>query len=233
MRTSPNSCRVGLIIALAGLTLAGLAQDYLKPDPKAQAAVYARTLDERATKIVATLGIADAAKSNRVHGIIGQQYRDLNQIHEARDAQISAAKKAAGADRTNANAAIESARAAAKTKTDQLHPVYLKKLAGELTSDQLEKVKDGMTYGVAPNTYAVYLKMYPELTDAQKLQIELFLHEARELAMDGSTSDEKHAVFGKYKGRINNYLSKAGYDAKQGERNLKKAGSPASDSKPQ
>ena len=44
--------------------------------------------------------------------------------------------------------------------------------------------------------------------------------------MDGSTSDEKHAVFGKYKGRINNYLSKAGYDAKKGEQNLKKPRNP-------
>jgi hypothetical protein len=50
-----------------------------------------------------------------------------------------------------------------------------------------------------------------------------WLVEAREIAMDGSTSDEKHAMFGKYKGKINNYLSKAGYDAKKGKQNLKKA----------
>ncbi|MNR53744.1 hypothetical protein D3C85_1738080 [compost metagenome] len=30
--------------------------------------------------------------------------------------------------------------------------------------------------------------------------------------MDGGSSKEKHAWFGKYKGRINNYLSKEGYD---------------------
>ena len=38
--------------------------------------------------------------------------------------------------------------------------------------------------------------------------------------MDAGTSEEKHAIFGKYKGRINNYLSKAGYDMKQAEKNL-------------
>jgi hypothetical protein len=233
MKTSPNSCRVGLVIALAGLTLAGVAQDSPKADPEAKAAAYAHTLDERATKIVATLGIADAGISNRVHAIIVKQYRDLSEIHESRDAQIAAVKQKARTEKTAANAAIESARATAQAKMDQLHPVYLKKLAGELTSEQVDQVKDGMTYGVAPKTYAVYLKMYPELTDAQKLQIKLFLHEARELAMDGSTSAEKHAVFGKYKGRINNYLSKAGYDAKQGERNLKKANQSGSDAKPQ
>jgi len=38
--------------------------------------------------------------------------------------------------------------------------------------------------------------------------------------MDGGSSEEKHAEFGKYKGRINNYLSKAGYDMKQAEKDL-------------
>jgi hypothetical protein len=33
--------------------------------------------------------------------------------------------------------------------------------------------------------------------------------------MDAESSDKKHAVFGKYKGRINNYLSAEGYDLKK------------------
>jgi hypothetical protein len=68
----------------------------------------------------------------------------------------------------------------------------------------------------------VYLKEFPELKEDQKAQIHAWLVEARELAMDQGTSREKHAVFGKYKGRINNYLSKAGYDLKKGEENLRK-----------
>jgi hypothetical protein len=42
-----------------------------------------------------------------------------------------------------------------------------------------------------------------------------WLVEARELAMDEGSSEKKHAVFGKYKGRINNYLSAEGYDMKK------------------
>jgi hypothetical protein len=38
------------------------------------------------------------------------------------------------------------------------------------------------------------------------------LVQAREEAMDDGSSDEKHATFGRYKGKINNYLSKEGYD---------------------
>ena len=50
------------------------------------------------------------------------------------------------------------------------------------------------------------------LATFQKKYIYNALVEAREHAMDGGSSKEKHAWFGKYKGRINNYLSKQGYD---------------------
>ena len=43
------------------------------------------------------------------------------------------------------------------------------------------------------------------------------LLEAREYAMDAGSSEEKHGWFGKFKGRINNYLSKAGYDLRAAE----------------
>ena len=32
------------------------------------------------------------------------------------------------------------------------------------------------------------------------------------IVQDAENSNKKHAAFGKYKGRINNYLSKRGYD---------------------
>ncbi|HOB33816.1 MAG TPA: DUF3826 domain-containing protein, partial [Verrucomicrobiota bacterium] len=42
------------------------------------------------------------------------------------------------------------------------------------------------------------------------------------IAMDQGSSNEKHAIFNKYKGRINNYLVRAGYDLKKGEENLRR-----------
>ena len=41
---------------------------------------------------------------------------------------------------------------------------------------------------------------------------------AREKAIDGGSADEKSAIFKKYKGRINNYLSTQGIDMKQAEK---------------
>ncbi len=189
---------------------------------RAQDTDYLRVISQRAEKIVASLNIADTSRSNRVHDLLVRQYRDLNEIHSARDAEIAAAKAKSAGDKSAVNSAVESARTAAKTKTDKLHGEFLSRLSVKLSPEQVDKVKDGMTYGVLPLTHGVYLRMYPDLKDAEKKQIWDWLVEAREIAMDGSTSNEKHAVFGKYKGRINNYLSKAGYDAKKGEANLRK-----------
>lgn len=183
---------------------------------------YTRTLAQRVAKIVAVLGIDDSAKSNRVHSIIDQHYRDMRGIHDERDSAIKGAKSPSGASKESIAASTKAAQDAARAKLDPLHGKFLTKLSAELSSEQVEKVKDGMTYGVMPLTYGVYLKMYPELNEEQKAKIKGWLVEARESAMDGSTSNEKHAVFGKYKGRINNYLSKEGFDAKKGQENLKK-----------
>jgi hypothetical protein len=54
--------------------------------------------------------------------------------------------------------------------------------------------------------------MIPSLTEEEKAQIMIWLKEAREFAIDAESSKKKHEMFGKYKGRINNYLTKRGYD---------------------
>ncbi|MGH8018178.1 MAG: DUF3826 domain-containing protein, partial [Opitutaceae bacterium] len=62
------------------------------------------------------------------------------------------------------------------------------------------------------------VQVHPGLTGEQKRQILAWLAEAREHAMDAGSSEAKHAWFGKYKGKINNYLAAAGYDAKKAEK---------------
>jgi Protein of unknown function (DUF3826) len=96
-----------------------------------------------------------------------------------------------------------------------LHHSFISGLQQLLSPEQVDLVKDGMTYRVFPITYAAYQDMLPTLTEVQKAKIYDWLKEARELAMDAESSDKKHAVFGKYKGRINNYLSAEGYDLKR------------------
>ena len=69
--------------------------------------------------------------------------------------------------------------------------------------------------GVVQVTYQAHIDMIPTLTAEEKQQIMLWLKEARELALDAESSKKKHEVFGKYKGRINNYLTQRGYDLKK------------------
>ena len=62
----------------------------------------------------------------------------------------------------------------------------------------------------------------PPPTPEQRLQLHAWLLEAHEHAMQAGSSEEKHGWFGRDKGRINNYLSKAGYNMKEAEKNLRK-----------
>jgi hypothetical protein len=69
-----------------------------------------------------------------------------------------------------------------------------------------------MTYNKVEVTYKGYCDIVPNLTDADKAKILELLKQAREEAMDCGSSEEKSAVFKKYKGKINNYLSAQGHD---------------------
>jgi Spy/CpxP family protein refolding chaperone len=212
--------RLLLFALLLAPVASGFAQEPEKTaDPEA---AYTRTITERADKIVATLAITNAAQSVQIRDLIAQQYRNLREIHDARDATIKAAKAKSSDDKAAADATVKTAQDEAKVKLDELHGRFLAGLSSHLTPEQVDKVKDGLTYGVVQVTYNAYLKMYPDLKEEEKVKIRGWLVEAREIAMDAGTSNEKHAVFGKYKGRINNYLSKAGYNPKEAEKNLLK-----------
>ncbi|WP_276484244.1 DUF3826 domain-containing protein [Paraflavitalea pollutisoli] len=181
----------------------------------AEDTAYIRVVNERAGKIVAVLGITDQKKYQEVQDIIARQYRNLNQIHEASKLTAAKLKQDSSLSKDARTAALQQEETAKEQKLGQLHAVYVKQLQSSLTAEQVEKVKDGMTYRVLPITYEAHLDMIPSLTDEQKKQIYAWLIEARDHAMDAESSDKKHWWFGKYKGRINNYLAAQGYDLKK------------------
>jgi len=181
--------------------------------PAEESPEYLKAISARAEKIVTPLEIQNRETHERVHRLVMDQYRWLHKVHNERDVEIEAIK----GEPIDAPAKQEKevhVKEATDAKVKTQHVAYVTSLASELTPSQVDAVKDGMTYGVVPLTYAAYLKMLPELTEEQKTYIMAQLVEAREIAMDGGSSKEKHGWFGKYKGRINNTLSKAGYDLK-------------------
>lgn len=175
---------------------------------------YMRVLTERSAKIVSTLDIVDTIIGNKVTKQIAQQYYDLNLIHDRTKAAI-AALKAKNSAKEETDLGIKAIGDKKSAELKQLHDHFLALLGKRLTTTQIEKVKDGMTYRVLPVTWTAYMDMLQNLTQQQKDQMYAWLLEARELAMDEGSSDAKHAVFGKYKGKINNYLSAQGYDMKK------------------
>jgi hypothetical protein len=174
---------------------------------------YRNVAAERSAKITALLNLSDSTKFHRVQDGITDFYVELNTHHTLRDNRIRELKeKKSGSGLTEKTDRI---KAQTDRKVKATHNRFLKCLRSDLDSLQIEKVKDGLTYGILPATFNGYQEMIPALTAIQKEKIYGWLVEAREHAMDGGTAEEKHAWFGKYKGRINNYLSSEGYDLKK------------------
>ena len=158
---------------------------------------YVESIVKRSQKIVDKLELTDTVAAREVTTIIANRYFKLNDIYETGDAKQEAVK------------AAEAEKDAALYRT---HFAFPADLSLYLDAKQIDAVKDGMTYGVVMVTYKATVDMIPTLKEEEKAQIMAWLVEAREFAMDAENSNKKHAAFGKYKGRINNYLSKRGYD---------------------
>jgi len=176
---------------------------------------YVKALELRVTKIVAALNIEKKRKLAKVHQIVLTQYQSLNTIHFNRDSKIKELKLAHAGSVDELKLLVADVESFAGKEIAQIHSRFLHDLGRHLSDAQVDEVKDGMTYNVANITYKGYKDMLPSLTDDQKNKIWNWLAEAREIAMDAETSEKKHWWFGKYKGRINNYLSAEGFDMKK------------------
>jgi Protein of unknown function (DUF3826) len=178
---------------------------------------FIKILHDRSVKIVNTLGLTDSGKYNNVVDLLTDQYFNLNKVHDKTKESIAAINslQLAGEEK---NSRIKTEDEKKASQLFELHKGFIAKLQTILTDAQIERIKDGMTYRVMPITYTAYTDMIPALTAEQKEKIYNWLKEARELAMDEGSSEDKHKVFGKFKGRINNYLSSQGYNMKAEEK---------------
>lgn len=173
------------------------------PTDTEKEAFYARSIEYRVADILQALQLADAAKSNTVHDVLVSHYHDLR----VRDAGIDTRLKVDGKEVSYANRAEQLA-----IQTAPLHAAFLTKLAASLTPEQVDQVKDLMTYNKVKVTAKAYEAIVPGLTDAEKAKILELLKAAREAAMEGGSAPEKSDIFQKYKNQINAYLDAQGHD---------------------
>ena len=181
-----------LVFLICLVSLDTLGQVALKTegqDPK-----YVETIKGRAQKIVDGLQLKDSKKAENVRNIIANRYFLLNDIHSKYGKDKQAERDA---------------------ELYKHHFELASALALYLTEEQIDAVKDGMTFGRLPRDYKAQLEMIPSLTDEEKAQVLIWLKEAREFAMDCGDSKQKHFWFDKYRGRTNNWLSSRGYDLKK------------------
>jgi hypothetical protein len=198
-----------LIILVAAKTLCHAQDDK---------AAYKQSIQGRVAKIVNTLAVTDSAAYYRLMDRISNQYYNLNVIHAQYTTAVTAIKNNSSLSKTAIDKAVQKQEKKKQSRLAKLHRQFIAGLRKDISEEQVDLVKDGMTYRVFPITYAAYLDKIPGLTEEQKSKIYVWLREARELAMDEGSSEDKHRVFGKYKGRINNYLSEQGYDLKKEEK---------------
>lgn len=173
---------------------------------------YVAKIIDRAQKNISAVEFKDSATWEAVRNIVVNRYFELNDIYAERDTtKAIASRTLTGAEK---NKEIDAAKALCDSKLYRSHFAFTANISLYINEEQIEQVKDGITMGVVGVTYKANCDMIPSLKEEEKAQILAWLKEARELALDAESSKKKHDVFGKYKGRINNYLSKLGYDLK-------------------
>lgn len=173
-------------------------------DPK-----YVETIMQRSKKVTDALNISGTEKGKQVLNIVANRYFKLNDIYAERDSLKAVAKTMTGDEKKQK---MEYAEMQKDQKLYKSHFGFIADLSVYLTDAEVETVKDVLTYNVVNVTYKAQCDMIPTLKEEEKVQILAWLKEGREYAIDAESSKKKHEAFGKYKGRINNWLSKRGYN---------------------
>lgn len=201
--------RTFLTIFVTLITLSATNAQTIKLNSDGRDKDYVNTILERSKKVTDALNITGTEKGTQVLNIVANRYFELNDIYEERDSLKKAASSLTGDAKKQAQAFAESQK---DSKLYRSHFAFDANLSLFLDEAGIETVKDVMTYNVVKITYDAQCDMIPTLKEEEKVQILAWLKEAREFAIDAESSRKKHEAFGKYKGRINNYLSKRGYD---------------------
>ena len=132
---SPLVCIAALLLCGSGTALDAPTPARATTTASDQAeAEYAQAIDKRSADVVVALAMTDSAKQAKTHELLVTQYRALRAWHDANDSVLKS-KTATPEEK----AQIEASRKA-------LHDTFLSQLSAELTPEQVEIVKDRMTY---------------------------------------------------------------------------------------
>ena len=127
-------------------------------DYEGRDSAYVENIKKRAQKIVDGLQLTDQKQARNVCNIIANRYFLLNDIHAKYN---------------------KSQQDALQAELYKHHCELASALAIYLNDEQIEAVKDGMTFGRLKRDYLATQDMIPSLSDYEKQQILIWLKEAR------------------------------------------------------
>lgn len=210
MKISSRRSLLSCLLALATLAIPpspAIAQPTAPTPVVAEDPAFNAVAERRASGMMATLDLADAARAARVKQHIVNFMIALKNIHEGKNPP-------SGEARTQALTRVRS-------------DLYSALEAERLSAEQQVVVKNGLSANHFKINYDAFLNLIPRLTDEEKAYLHAQLATGFDEAVILNDGTAKGAVFHKIRGRINNYLSQRGYDLKQlsqerNERNARK-----------
>ncbi|MGA2266068.1 MAG: DUF3826 domain-containing protein [Phycisphaerae bacterium] len=173
-----------------------------------EAEIIQATAEKRAAVALEGLLPADAAKEAKARQILVAFYaqRIAWAPHDERlkDLDRLLARALQAKDEAQVYA-IRAERSALRGELVRMRESLLAELAGVLAPEQIQTVKDRMTYGQATILYDEYLAKHT-LTDRQKAIVAQALTDARDQAMMAAGAGDKHRIFTQTAAELNNYL---------------------------
>lgn len=169
---------------------------------------------KKAAKVLDKLSLTNDSIRKNIKIVVTNRYLELREIHqkyEERNAKI----EATGLSKEKKDEELERSYYQYNSDLYRSRFGYLAWLSFYLNDEQVETVKDAMTYNLFHVRYNDFLDLLPDLTKAEKNRVYHWLVEAREFSMDFETPRKMRQMFTKYRGRINNYLAARGYDLRK------------------
>jgi hypothetical protein len=205
----------GILMVLAG----GLAAAVCAADPATAAPAGAiddamrKKIDQKATKIAASLKLTDAGKAAKVKTIASDWLAVMMTWHKEHDAELNRL----WGEWNKARSVVPKDEFPGEVIAHQIDAVYaslkpayedyMKRLSAELTAGQVDAIKEswsrspGMT-----RTYNAYLQIVPDLTAKDKEVIKARMLMAREAAMLTDADKEIVAIYKRHKVKVEQYV---------------------------
>jgi hypothetical protein len=166
------------------------------------------TAEKRTADVLKALALTDPAAEARVRDVLtaffikritwgpnDDKIKDL-------DSQLAKAKQEGNSERVKA---LTEQVTALRAELLAMHEALVAELGKVLTGEQIDTIKDALTYGRGKIVYNKIVADYV-LTDAQKAAVAKLLNQARDQAWMAGSASDKHRIFDKAVGRVNIYL---------------------------